>query len=248
VDELLMHDQYAGLSFSGSPANAQAQANRQEQLGSLVQAMFQALDERSVDLHGLGVALSDAVAGRHLLLWSPAPSVESTWSALGVAGRLTSHSIDVDLINRGGNKLDQYVSLAVSLRVDRRQPREATLAVEIANHTPPGQSSFIAGPYPGLGTVYGEYVGVLAVNMPAGVTPYVVGNPDLDALGPEGPTDLVGVPVDVRAGHSEKVVFDLRLAATPVESTVVPSARISPVAWDVPGGYHQDSRPFSFRW
>ena len=244
VEQLLMHDQYVGLSYGGS----QAELARLEELGSLAQSTFQALEDRSVDLHALALAVADAADGRHLLLWSSSPSQESTWVSLGVAGRLTGHSMDVDLINRGGNKLDQYMSLEVSLVPDRRHATAATLTVEIVNRTPPGQSAFVAGPYPGLGTVYGEYLGVLAVNLPAGVTPYVVGNPDLDALGAEGPTDLVGVPVDLRAGQSEKVVFDLRLPGRPLESTVVPSARIPPVTWDVSGASHSDGQPFSFRW
>jgi len=214
----------------------------------LAGAAFSALQDRSVGLHPLSEAMATAAQGRHLLVWSADASKESTWVALGVAGLLTSQSMAVDLLNQGGNKLDQYVTVRVVLAVNARQPRRGELTVDVANHTPPGQSSFIAGPYPGLDTAYGQYVGTLAVNLPAGVKPYVVGNPDLDALGPEGPTDLVGIPVSVLPGATQQVEIDLVLPDHPLDSTVVPSARIPPVSWTTLGVSHTDSQPFSFRW
>ena len=123
----------------------------------------------------------------------------------GVAGQLAPDSVMTAVINRGANKLDQYLVGAERSRPAR--PRgtapSATLTVHLHNTTPPGQSQFIAGPYPGLGTVYGEYLGLLAVNLPGYASvPRIDGNPTLDALGAEGPTWVIATPVDVKAGRS----------------------------------------------
>ena len=101
--------------------------------------------------------------------------------------------------------------------------------MDLRNSTPPGQSQFIAGPYPGLGTVYGEYRGVLAVNVPGYASvPRVDGSPPLDALGAEGPTWVIAAPVDVKAGpgRSRLVVrFTLPASGHGMRVALVPTAR-----------------------
>ena len=62
-------------------------------------------------------AISAAATGRHVLLWSADPRTQAAWSGAGVAGQLQPSSIMADIINRGGNKLDQYLSEDVSLRL-----------------------------------------------------------------------------------------------------------------------------------
>jgi len=231
VVPLLMHDQYVGLSSAVATTDAelQAEAARQELIGSLAQSAFQALENRTINLQALSRAMSSAAKGRHLLLWSADPSAEAAWTATGVAGRLDSGSLMVGLINRGGNKLDQYVSVHVGLALRAAGPAkvDATLSVKIANHTPSGQSPFIAGPYPGLGTSYGEYVGILAVNVPGYASrPTADGAPMLDALGGEGSTWVIATPVDVHVGTTEVAVFRFAVPSGIVGPRVVPSARI----------------------
>lgn len=252
VVQLLLHDQYEGLSIiETTGAEVEAEAARQELIGSLAQSAFDALENQPIDLRTLATAMSSAAEGRHLLVWSAESAAEAAWTDVGVAGRLNSGSLMVGLINRSGTKLDQYVSVHVSLALRPAGPAkvDGTLSVEIANHTPPGQSSFIAGPNPELGTPYGEYVGILSVNVPGYASrPIAVGDPMLDALGGEGPTWVIAVPVDVRAGGTQIAVFRFVVPAGVVGPTVVPSARIPAVVWTVPGGQRDDSAPFSVRW
>ena len=167
VVQLLVHDQYVGLSDVQSAQQDQIEAGREERLGSLAKAALDGLQNESLDLKSLSDAMTAATQGRHLLAWSADPSAQSAWEQGGVAGGLEPDSVMAAVINRGGNKLDQYLSVSSSLAmVTHGRTTDGTLTVQLANHTPPGESQFIAGPYPGLRTRYGEYLGILSVNLP----------------------------------------------------------------------------------
>ena len=146
VDQLLLHDQYVG---AGNTTGA-FEANRVDALGSMATAMMHALETQPLDLHALADALSAAAEGRHLMLWSANPTTEAVWRSIGVSGEITGDTLASNVINRGGNKLDQYLSVSNSLALVAHQgDTSATLTVKLANHTPPGQVQYIAGPNPG---------------------------------------------------------------------------------------------------
>ena len=180
-------------------------------------------------------ALSAAAEGRHVLLWSSSPRTEAAWSGAGVSGQLEPSSLMADIINRGGNKLDQYLSENVSLRLTPRGGHtEASLTMTFSNHTPPGQSPFIAGPFPGLGTSYGEYVGVATVNLPGYARD--ISSPSAHSVvasGPEGPTNLEGATIDILEGATQHITFTFVLPEAHGSMTVVPSARIPAATWHV---------------
>ena len=206
AEQFLLHDQYNGLSSTGTDA---AEGVREEQQGALAQAEFNALDTESLDLKTLSGALAGMVSGRHILVWSADPATEASWEATGVAGTLSADSTLVAVLNRGGNKLDPYLQVSCSLQVDGRggSGTTGTLTVRMKNTTPPGQG-YIGGPFPGLGTVYGEYPGLLAVNLPAVARHLQLtrGGPGV-VLGVEGPTWVLAAPVDMKAGQSETDVI-----------------------------------------
>ena len=252
VVQFVVHDQYAGLTNATelSAAQAQAQQERQDELGDLARATLDALENEALDTKALANAVTASASGRHILVWSKDPAAETAWAEGGVAGQLSPSSLLAAVMNRGGNKLDQYLGVHITLGiVPKGDDAEATLTVDLANHTPPGQSQFIAGPYPGLGTAYGEYVGLVAINLPAGAShAQVQGRPKLAAEGPEGPTWLVATPVDLKQGQSEQVVVHFRLSGEVKNLTVVPSARLNPVSWTYPGGSATDATPFVVSW
>lgn len=246
----LTHDQYEGLSEStvlGGPTPASQV--RQDELGELAHDALNALENESLDLKSLATAMSDATGGRHLMLWSQDPGAESAWEQGGVAGTLTAQSLLVALMNGGGNKLDQYMTVKCAVGFSRHgRVTSATLTVVLQNQTPPGQSQVIAGPYPGLGTTYGEYTGFLAVNLPSSASHIELQGADgLVADGPEGPTWLVVASVDVKQTSSERLTvgFDLPSSGT---LTILPSARINPVPWTYPGGSSTDASAFPVSW
>jgi hypothetical protein len=248
----IVHDQYAGLTDATelSAAQAQAQQERQDELGDLARSVLDALENETLDTKTLANAMTASASGRHILVWSKDPTAETAWEKGGVAGQLSPSSLLAAVINRGGNKLDQYLGVHVRLDiVPKGDKADATLTMDLSNNTPSGQSQFIAGPYPGLGTAYGEYIGLVAVNLPAGASHVRMGGrPRLAAEGVEGPTWLVASSVDVRQGDSEQVVVHFELSGAVRHLDVVPSARLSPVPWTYTGGSATDAAPFVVSW
>ncbi len=250
VVQLLTHDQYEGLVDLPTGQQAQAEAGREDQLGSLAQAALDALENESLDLKSLSNAMTTATEGRHLLMWSAQPSAEAAWVQAGVAGQLSSNSVMAAVINRGANKLDQYLSVDAHLDLRTEGKRTlGTLTMDLHNRTPPGQSQFIAGPYPGLGTVYGEYLGLVAVNLPGyAFVPHIDGNPPLDALGAEGPTWVIATPVEIKAGQEQQVVVRFTIPEASGTLNVLPTARLTPVTWHYRGATQTDAVPFTISW
>jgi Protein of unknown function (DUF4012) len=248
VDQLLLHDQYVGETYT-SDSTA-----RTDELATLASATLHALENRPFKLHTMADALSSAAQGRHVLLWSADTRTEAAWSGAGVSGQLQPSSLMADIINRGANKLDQYLTEDVSLKLTAQGTKTAgTLTMTFSNKTPPGQSPFIAGPYPGLGTQYGEYVGIATVNLPGYARDITSpSNSSVVASGAEGPTLLEGANLDILQGATQSITFNFVLPEAHGSMTVVPSARIGPATWHVvdPSGSSafQDSQPSTITW
>jgi hypothetical protein len=246
VDQLLLHDQYVGEGYG---PGGTSRATRIDELSTIATATMHALENRPFQLRAMVNALSAASAGRHVLIWSANPRTEAIWRAIGVSGQLQPTSLVANVISQSGTKLDQYLSVTSSLRlVPRGGQTDGRLTMTLSNHTPPGQSPYIAGPYPGLGTQYGEYVGIATVNLPGTVrqvsTP---SNSSVVANGPEGPTLLVGASVAILAGATQTFTVNFVLPAHGT-LTVVPSARIPPVTWTVGGTTFPDDSPHTVSW
>jgi hypothetical protein len=248
VDQLLLHDQYVGETETSDPSQ------RVDELATLAAATLHALENQPFKLHTMADALSAAAAGRHVLLWSANPETEAAWSGAGVSGQLRGSSLMADIINRGGNKLDQYLSENVALRLTPRGDTTAgSLTMTFANRTPPGQSSFIAGPFPGLGTVYGEYAGIATVNLPGDARDISSpSNSSVVTSGAEGPTILEGATLDILQGATQRITFNFVLPGAHGSMTVVPGARIPPATWHVAGATTSttflDDAPHTITW
>jgi len=245
VQQYLLHDQYVGLSD-----DATGDAVRVDALGGIASAVLRQLQGQSTDLRNLASAVSGAVAGRHLMVWSRNPVDEAAWVASGVSGTLTPTSLAVNIVSQGGNKLDQYLPVAVhvSTRPDR-SGTAVTLTTTLANRTPSGQSQFIAGPFPGLALAYGDYSGVVADNLPAAATGIsMTGAGPLSALGAEGPTWLVAAPVVIHQGATATVVVRFHMPTAHGSMTVVPSARVPAEQWTIGSRSFTDERSQSISW
>jgi hypothetical protein len=245
VVQYLLHDQYAGLSD-----NATGDASREDALGTIAGDVLRQLQGESTDLRGLASAVSGAVAGRHLMVWSSDPRAEAAWVASGSAGTLTPSSLTVNVVNQGGNKLDQFLPVSVHLatRTDGSDTA-VTMTTTLTNRTPDGESQFVAGPFPGLPLAYGDYKGVVADNLPGAATAISMsGTGPLAALGAEGPTVLVAAPIVVHQGATATVVVRFHLPGAHGSMTLVPSARFPAEQWTYQGDRFTDDRPVTLSW
>ena len=241
----LEHDEYVGLSDAAIQS-----AGRQSALGSIASAVLNHLQGQSVNLTTLGTAMADATRGRHLLLWSNSAPAEDAWRASGVAGTLTGTSLAVTVISRGGNKLDQYLSSDVRMRrTASGRDTAVTLTVHLHNHTPNGESQFIAGPYPGLAAPYGQYLGLVSVNLPAAAMDRsMTGVGSLVVDGTDGPTWVVASTVDVPQGGSLDVTVRFHIPGRHYSITVEPSGRVPPMQWQVDGRVFDDAKQTTLNW
>ena len=180
--------------------------------------MLSQLQGQTTDLKSLATSVSSAVAGRHLMVWSQNPAHQAAWVVSGVSGSLTPSSVGVSLINLGGNKLDPYVPVHVEvttrpLGLEHRGHHDHRGST---NTTPPGQSQFIAGPYPGNPAPYGSYIGLVAANLPARASHITMtGAGPLAVKGAEGTTWVVAAPVHPGPGCVHDRGDPVRDAGTP---------------------------------
>ncbi len=245
VDQFLLHDQYVGLTDTATGG-----ATRQDALGALTSAVLRQLQGQTTNLRSLGSAVSAAVAGRHLMLWSSNPGAQAAWVVSGASGSLSPRSVDVSLINLGGNKLDQYVPVHVAVTTAPSGSGTAvTLTTRIVNNTPAGESQFIAGPFPGVAVDYGGYSGLVAANLPAAASDITMtGAGPLAIKSAEGPTWLVAAPLTVPDGATSTVVVRFRMPGNHGSMTLVPSARIPTEQWSSNGKTFDDSAPTTISW
>ncbi|HLW18367.1 MAG TPA: DUF4012 domain-containing protein, partial [Actinomycetota bacterium] len=139
VEQLLLHDQYARFGAQ--------QVERRQEFSHLAEATFKALNDRPWDFVKLARALREAAAGRHLMAWSRRPVEEAAWQRLQMDGALDPDGLMLTVQNQTGNKLDWFVQPQMALSVEQLAGgwRRMHLRISIANPTPLGQPSYIAG-------------------------------------------------------------------------------------------------------
>jgi hypothetical protein len=245
VEQYLLHDQYDGLTYT-SPASS----DREDALGGLARAVLSQLQGQSTDLKSLASSVSSAVSGRHLMVWSKNHTNQAAWTVSGVSGTLQPSSVDVSLINISGNKLDQFIRIHVAVSTRRSGSDTAvTMTTTIANTTPPGQSQYIAGPFPDNPAPYGSYGGMVALNLPARASRMTLtGAGPLAIRSGEGPTWLVAAPITIDDGATSTVQTRFVLPGSHGSMTLVPSARIPPEQWTAGGRTFDDSVPVTISW
>ena len=244
VEQYLLHDQYAGLD-----GTAAASGDRHDALGALASTVLRQLQGETSDLKTLASSVSTAVSGRHLMIWSKNPAQQAAWVASGASGGLTAGATDVSVVNVGGNKLDQYLQVAVDVSTRPSGAGTAvTMTAKVVNTTPAGQVSYIAGPFPGNPAPYGEYIGLVAANLPAQATHIVVTGGPLAIKGGEGPTWLVASSVTIPQGSSTTVVTRYQLPGRHGTITVVPSARVPAERWTANGRAFTDTAATAISW
>ena len=226
VVRLLLHDQY-----TGDPD----QADRRDRLAEIARAVLEAFDGSSPDLPALAQALRDAVEGRHLMLWSADASRQRAWEQAGVSGAVGEHDVLVGLMNRGGNKLDQFQQVRGRLRTRRvAEGTVVSVRLTVTNEVPDGEPDYVAGE-----GEYGRYDGWLSLTMPG--TSALVDTTQAEAVAAHRRRHGCWPSRSSPGGTIEwRVAFVVPDDVTSV--TVGPSARVPHIEWWGPGGLRWNDR------
>jgi hypothetical protein len=239
VQEILLQ-QYldAGQGDASNPENdTPEQRNRRERLSRIARAIVDRLDQTGWDAGQLVDDLRTAAEGRHVLAWSDRPEQRRAWEAAGIAGQLHANSVLPAVLNRAGNKLDQFLDVDATLEsAAAKGGRDVTIRIKLRNVTPGGLTSYVEGPYPFSDFEAGEYSGILAVDVPhAAGRPRIEGQ-QLVAAGPDGPARVVATNVDLRRGEEKEYQVKFFLPDGYTAMRIEPSARRPQVVW------HQGAR------
>lgn len=233
VERHLFHDQYEGLAYDRTFQAVQS-ARRDEQ-GLIARAAVAVLQGGGLDLKRLGAEFAGAAAGRHALVWSKHPLEQSAWEAAGVSGQLASNSILPALLNRAGNKLDQYLEMEADLEAARGSDggHDVTVTLRLTNMAPDGLPLYVGGPHPETGDIpAGTYLGLVALTVPAEARDLTFGpGVTTNVIGPDGPTQVVATEVRLARGEQRSVVAAFHLPRSQREVLIEPSARVPPVRW-----------------
>ncbi len=220
-----------------------------DELGVVAQAAISALDRGEWSTAHLADGLNGAVRGRHLMIWSRTPHQQDAWHATDVDGSLRPDSVMVSVLNRGGDKLDPYLRVQAQLELRPEDGhRSGVLQLTLRNDAPEGAPGLVLGPHPGIEGREGDYVGIVAVDLPGASTAGAIEpGPELVAAA-DGPTGVVATHVVVARGEERTVVVRFTLPAHQRSVRVEPSARAPSVAWSFRGATWVDVRARMVAW
>ncbi len=228
----VMLRQYLGLS--GYPD----QSTRRDRLSEIARGALDQLSQGGWHAADLIDQLRGAAQGRHLLAWSDHAAEQAGWTAAGIDGSVAPAAVLVGLHNRGGNKLDQFMAVQGTVTTG---PAPAgfgvTLRLRLHNDTPlTGLPQYVEGPFPGsVGAAAGLYQAFAVFELPKfadSIRVSVGGHPSpLVTAGPDGPSQVVSVYVQVPRGKSLSVVVTFTTPQVDRSLLFAPSARVPAIAW-----------------
>jgi hypothetical protein len=235
VEEVLLQRQYDEFDD---------QDLRRQQLGDVVGAVFDAFNQRGVPATDLVEMIDRSGTQRHLLLWSEVPVQQEAWEALGVAGVLPANALMASVLNIGANKLDPYLTVESTLSAQLVDDMwQVEVSVDLANTAPEGLPVFVAGPQPEVGTVAGEYRGVVSLTVPAAATAPTTTADGFVALGDDGPTRVLASQFSLLRGQTMRMTFTFELPAEWDLVEVISAARVPRASWTAGDETWQGGRP-----
>ena len=238
VEEEIFVEQYA------------AGVDQEERLGDIAEGVLDALDSGDWELATMAEQLRLAVNGRHLLAWSPDAAQQEAWEEAGVAGTLDPESLLVSILNLGGNKLDQFLSIDASLSVGERDDGWlVTVHLVVRNVAPDDAPDVVLGPFEGSGLSRGEYAGIVTAQVPGDVESVgLVGGEYGLVRGSDGPSELVGSLLRLVAGAESELTLQFALPEDQRQLVVEPSARVPAIQWTAGDLEWEDDTPKIVRW
>jgi hypothetical protein len=226
---------------------------RRDQLGAVAGAVFAKVEAGDWAFEDLAVELADAVAGRHLIIWSADETVQQAWRDVGADGRLRADSLSVALVNRSATKLDSWIESDLVVVVDPAgagagsgagagAERTIEVTATFTNDAPEDGPPYLVGPNVD-GLAAGDHRGLVVVNLPAGARDVTMDGARLFLEGGDGPTTVVAGELDVARGEQATVTVTATLPSSVAQLTLEPTARVPRSRWQVLGEtYDRDRR------
>ena len=216
---------------------------RQDAQGELANALFEAIQDRDVELLDVVAALQRAAEGRHLMAWSRDPVLQDLFDSFGAAGAIGPDEILVSFQNTGANKLDWYVTPWVDVTLEPLEDEwRVTLVGSIHNPARVETSSYIDGIQPELAG--GTHRVLLSVQVPANATRLDVVDRVVTEHGFDGVSKVIGARFTIPRGATRHATVSFRLPGDTRVLRIAPSARVEPVAWTIEGRPFHDDVPF----
>jgi hypothetical protein len=226
------------------------QKSRRDRLGEIAHGALANLNSGGWHAADLIDDLRGAAQGRHLLAWSANPTEQAGWEAAAISGVVEPDATLVGLQSRGGNKLDQFINVHGTVRIEKDTTAatskanpggwDMTIQLRLDNVTPAtGLPTYVQGPYPGaVGSAAGlyqayatfelpRYAGDVHLEVDGKTAPFVT-------AGPDGPSQVVAAYVQVSRGQSLSVVARFTLPSAVRSMLFDPSARVPAIAWTAP--------------
>jgi hypothetical protein len=207
-------------------------SERRDQLGEVARGVFDAFNGRPIPAADLVAMMDRTGAERHLLMWSDDPAQQDAWEELGLSGVLPEDALMLSLLNRGGTKLDPFMDLRAELdATDEGDHWRVEVVVDLTNGAPDALPRYVEGPVDGSGGVAGEYIGILALSVPASATEPTTSAPGFAVVGDDGPTRVIGANVAVPRGESRQVSIGFDLPREWDVVQVTSGARVPATRW-----------------
>lgn len=204
---------------------------RRDRLGEVARAVFAEVESGGWKFDEMASALVELARRRHLLVWSADPAVQRTWVEVGVGGAIVPDTLSVDLLNRGGTKLDPFVRTTTDVTTEGGR-----LAIDfrVRNDAPEKGTRYQLGPN-AEGLVAGEYKGIVVVNLPAGSTDVTVAGAREILRSVDGPTVVVAAELRLKRGEQAEIRVGARLDGEVRRLVLEPAARMPGTRWTVDG-------------
>jgi hypothetical protein len=241
IERELMNENY--LRF-GDPTDQDPRHDVQSRLGV---AVFEALNNRPVELGKLVSSLSAAGKGRHIMAWSRDPNLRMVWRRAGIDGAINPNGLMVMMQNITANKLDWYLRPRINLRSVsvRRGVRRVALSVTVTN-TPRNPTSDVVE-----GTEYtrahaipdGEHRTLLLLYLPRAATDVASADPPFSTAGTDGGMKVVGMRYGIALGETKTITITFTVPKRQ-RFVVIPSGRAHPEEYVTPNRSFKDDKPF----
>lgn len=216
-------------------------ALRRDAQSDLANKLFEAIEERDVDLLDIVAALQRAAEGRHLMAWSRDPVLQDMFESLEIAGDVDPTDTLVSVQNTAANKLDWYIEPRVDVTAVRADEEHWRVTVETTVEHPEREltAKYIDGPY----WDDGRHRTLVTTQVPATATELDMPDERISEYGFDGTSWVVGTRFELPRGETRTITTTYLLPRTVPGMRVLPSARVDPVPWTVNGVAFDDAAP-----